>query len=286
MACSSCQCQNRYFLRKRASQYRQCRLLPYWKTSVGLTLTSNTPVLLKSDFSSLLTSHPIIVQTKTQRLNGQLQKLLNSVSAKSRKRETFEKLNEHIRQLEQRRTTTSLKLSDEKQLLRQIEGYERLKGQEIEIGCIKNELNVARDVLRETSAAIAELESALARVNLAGRLGCSTADLLERILECPSDKLARVIGRSGTMITQIEKRTGVQIEVETNDAGKGNIKDNGIGKIRLVGSETSINAAIQEIENITLAVEDSFEISPALATFFLAKVSVYQSPAAFNMTSL
>ena len=222
-------------------------------------------------FSTFYTNPTFVItpqkQFKINKLDAQLRKHLAAASNKTRKRETVEEINARMAKMERQRTSTSLSLGDEKRIIRELESLERLKKNEIEISQIRNDLNTYRDIVRETNEAIAELESALIKINLAERLGCSTADLKERIFICPASKLAHVIGKNGSTITQIEKSTCVQMEVDKNIAMGED------GKIRLVGTDRAIDAAIAEIENITLAVEEDLNISSVLSSYLAGKVS-------------
>jgi predicted PilT family ATPase len=149
--------------------------------------------------------------------------------------------------------------------LREIEGLEKTKKNEIEIQQIRNDLNTYRDIIHETNDVIIELESALVKVHLAERLGCSTTDLKEEIIACPASKMSRVIGKNGSNISQIERKTQVQIEV-------GDITSGEVGRIRIVGTEHGIVEAIKEIENVTLAIEEEMLVSSALSSYLAAKV--------------
>ena len=199
------------------------------------------------------------------KLDTQLRKMLSTAASKSRKRETIEELDACMARLEKQRTTSSLKLADEKKILREIEALERIKKNEIEIHQIRNDLNTYRDILRETNEAITELESALIKVNLADRLDCSTSDLKEEVITCPASKLAHMIGKNGSNISQIERRTCVQLEVSDTKPGED-------GRIRIVGTDVAIAEAIAEIENVTLAIEEDVKISPVLSVYLSSKV--------------
>jgi len=206
---------------------------------------------------------------KTQaNINVQTEFLQRLFSHKPKKpRDTLEQMDTKIIDLEYHRTRTSLTLSDEKFILRSIDSIKRAKVQlddfndhERAIQDKKNEISTLRDTLRTIIASIGELESALSRVELANRLGCTTAELQTRVVECPENKLGFVIGKNGANIKQIELRTGVQVDVDK------------VGmKIHLHGSEAALEAAVEEVEKITLSVSDEFAISEALVDYLLAK---------------
>ena len=108
---------------------------------------------------------------------------------------------------------------------------------------------------------MAELEGALSKVELAKRLGCATKDLTTHVLDCPSDKLGQVIGKNGSNIKQLETQTGCMIDVDK-------VKS----QVHLHGSETAISRAIDELENITLSVEESVILTEAVHTHLFRKV--------------
>lgn len=191
--------------------------------------------------------------------------MMSASASKSRRRETIEELDIRMAQLEKQRVSSSLKLSDEKKILREIEALQRMKKNEVEIQQIRNDLNTYRDVVHETNDAIMELESALQKITLSERLGCSTADLREETITCPASKMSRVIGKNGSNIIQIERKAQVQIDVGDITAGE-------VGKIRIVGTENAIAEAIKEIENVTLAIEEEFSESAALCSYLASKV--------------
>lgn len=201
-------------------------------------------------------------------INGQTELLQRMFTHKPRRpRDTLAQMDAKIIDLEYQRTRTSLALSDEKLILRQIDSIKRSKIQleewndhERAIQEKKNEISALRDSLRTIITSIAELESALSKVELANRLGCTTAELQTRVVDCPEGKLGFVIGKNGGTIKQIEERTGVHADVDK------------VGlKIHLHGSETSLDAAVQEVEKITLAVTEDIVLSDAFISYLLTK---------------
>jgi len=206
-------------------------------------------------------------QTKINSLTDQLQRMFSRAPKKPR--DTQEQMDNKIQKLEYRRTTSSLSLSEEKKLLRQIDIIRKEKKvleeyhvHEQAIQEKKNEISLLRDSLRTISAAIAELESALSKVELAKRLGCTTAELETRVVDCPSDKIGHIIGKNGSALKQLENRTGVQIDVDKVGS-----------KIHLQGSASALKAAVKEVEQITLAVEEEIKLSSSVVSYFLAQRS-------------
>lgn len=206
-------------------------------------------------------------QVKINLLSEQLQKIFSKMP--KRPRDTREQMDEKIAKLEYERTTTSLSLAKEKSILRQIDVIKRSKVQleeyeehEILIQEKKSEIAALKESLRITIAAIAEIETALSKVELAKRLGCTPAELKTRVVDCPEDRLGQVIGKNGIGLKQLEERTGVLVDVDK------------VGfKIHMQGSDAALDAAVEEVENITLAVEEELKLSSAVVSYLLANRS-------------
>mmetsp|Transcript_24816 Transcript_24816/g.54113 ORF Transcript_24816/g.54113 Transcript_24816/m.54113 type:complete len:1287 (+) Transcript_24816:129-3989(+) len=201
-------------------------------------------------------------QAQINAVTEQLQRMIRTVPKKPR--ESLETMDTIIRDLESRRTKASLPLSEEKAILKQIDGIKRAKRQlgeynrhQTEIKEKKTELDALRASLRLTAEAISELDSALSKVELAKRLSCAPSDLKSIIIDCPQDKLGRVIGKNGSNIRQIEERTGVQISLADC-------------KIHLCGSDEALQKASREVEKVTLAVEEKMSVSKATASYLLS----------------
>lgn len=207
-------------------------------------------------------------ETTQGQINTRSEQLQNLLAKGQKKpRDSLSQLDNRINELETRRTTSSLSLSEEKDILRQIASIKRakiqleeFKGHEKNIQDKKNELNELRNVLRGSIAQIAELDGALSKVELAKRLGCSTGELKTHIVDCPGGKLGHVIGKNGANIKQMEKKTGCMVDVDK-------VKS----QVHLHGSEIAIQKAVEHLENITLSVEESFKVSHAVHAFLFSK---------------
>lgn len=173
--------------------------------------------------------------------------------------------------MEFKRTTTSLVLADEKDILRQINSLERAKAlheerkkHEETIQEKKAELDAMRDSLSLILASIDELSPVLAKVELADRLQCATTELKTITLDCPKDKARHVIGKNGANVKQIMERTSVAIDVDSDT-----------GKITITGSQSALDLATKEIRRITEAVEEDVQVSLALVEYLTTRVSMY-----------
>jgi len=203
-------------------------------------------------------------QKKINVSSEQLQKLFARGGKSSR--QTPEQLDAQIDELEKKRTSSSLPLAQEKEILRQISQikkakvqYEENKVHEKAIQQKKSEISNYRTELTTIKAQIAELEAALSKVELADRLGCTANDLKSHMMECPEGKLGQVIGKGGSNIKKLENKTGCLIDLDK-------VKS----QIHLQGNESSISKAIQEIEDITMAIEVEMKLDQATLSFLFS----------------
>lgn len=95
-------------------------------------------------------------------------------------------------------------------------------------------------------------------------MGCTANDLKSHVLECPASKLGQIIGKGGSNIKKLESKTGCLIDLDK-------VKS----QIHLQGNESSIELAVKEIENITLAIEEEMKLDHAVFHFLFSKVSIF-----------
>jgi hypothetical protein len=112
------------------------------------------------------------------------------------------------------------------------------------------------------TAQIAELESAVAKIELANRLGCTTNDLETSAVDCPVGKLGEIIGKGGSNIKQLEQMTGCIIDVDK-------VKS----QVHLRGNADAIQKAVEAIESVTQSVEDEIRLSAEVHSFLFGNVS-------------
>ena len=177
-------------------------------------------------------------------------------------------LRERVKKLERDRTSRSLPLSQEKALIRQITAAQKVirehdaceAHQEL-IQRKKAEIESAREALRTINASISEIETALVTVELAKRLGCSMSDLISREIDCPMEKLGRVMGKNGATLKAIEESAGVHIDVDKIH-----------GKLHVRGNEAAVSEAVKQLENLTLAIDLEVEVSADVIAYLLTQV--------------
>mmetsp|Transcript_16817 Transcript_16817/g.48312 ORF Transcript_16817/g.48312 Transcript_16817/m.48312 type:complete len:1261 (+) Transcript_16817:43-3825(+) len=177
-----------------------------------------------------------------------------------------EAMDTKLEELEASRTRSSLPLAEEKALLRQMQVVRKEKRSldeydrhEQKIQQQKAELEKLRGIYRQKLEAISELDTMLAKFQLAQRLDCSPNDLQSRSVLCPKQKLGQVIGRSGANVRLIEEMTGVQIDVDKEE-----------NRIHLSGSEAALERAVQEVEAIAHSVDKTVPVSKATMNYLTA----------------
>ncbi len=182
---------------------------------------------------------------------------------------TAAQLDSKINDLERRRTLTSLPLSEEKDILRQMD---QLKKSKIQIAASKvhekaieekkAEIETLRNELRNATAQIAELDAAIAKIDLAKRLGCATQDLQTSVIDCPKEKLGEVIGKGGMKIKELEKETGCIVDVDKVN-----------GQVHLRGNAAVIEKCSIAIENITKSIEEEIVLTSEMHAYLFGNVS-------------
>lgn len=109
---------------------------------------------------------------------------------------------------------------------------------------------------------IDEVEGTLSRVRLAQKLGCDPTELTQESVDCPAEKIGRVIGKGGSSIKQIEEKAKVTMDV-----------DSVASKIHLTGTQEAIQYAMAEIDRITMAVDEELHIPKILLHYLTTKVT-------------
>lgn len=197
-------------------------------------------------------------------LNSRLQNKLKKLPR--RPRETVKDLDERAKVLEQERTVTSISLAEERQILKQINGVKKAKTKvteykkmEDEVQFLKRQLTMLRDGLNDTLVGTDEIQTALEKVKLANKLECSTDEISETEIECPKSKLGMIIGKNGSMVKQIQGSFKVSVDIDSTD------------KIKITGSEDSVQRARKEIERIIETEEIEMTLDKLLFDYLTSK---------------
>eukprot|EP00903_Cladosiphon_okamuranus_P007059 g6862.t1 len=132
-----------------------------------------------------------------------------------------DQLRAEIKRIDTKLTTTSMKLVEEKSLLRKKDVLKaRLKelvGFETpmqEIHALKEQRRALIAEKRNMGAQVAEMQRGLRRLGLAGRLGVAARDLAHETIEVPHEAIGRVIGKRRAALTQLEEDCRLSITEE------------------------------------------------------------------------
>jgi exosome complex RNA-binding protein Rrp4 len=165
-------------------------------------------------------------------------------------------------QLELRRTITSMTLTEEREILKQINKLQqqKLKSDEFQAydGKIKDHramTNQLRDSLRQQTTLIQELRVEFNTMTTAADLGCHIKDLVGQKVGCPTEKIGPVIGKKGKNIKSIQTETNVSIDVQRK------------GDIHLIGTKESIGKAVSDINKMIERKEEVIELNETVKTF-------------------
>lgn len=108
---------------------------------------------------------------------------------------------------------------------------------------------------------IAAIEKSVTKAKLAAKLGCRVDELQITELDCPLDKLSKVIGKEGRNVKKIEESASVALDINRET-----------GKIIITGGNTtSFHMAIQAINRIVTEIEEEIEVSTEFITYMTSK---------------
>lgn len=179
---------------------------------------------------------------------------LLSARVGAKPKDTVESITSKVRTLEHEHATTTQSKADERLFMKELERLGQLKKQAVEYQKVKDELDALKEhradlflELRTKEKTLDELGTGLNRVRIAGKLQCSTQDIIEQTFVVPEEAIARVIGKKGQNLKQIETDFSVSIATERNDRSNTTASN---PSIRIMGSEAAINKAYGAIMNV------------------------------------
>ena len=118
-----------------------------------------------------------------------------------------------------------------------------------------------RETLKMTIASLDEIDAAYGKAKLASRLGCKASELVYRSMDVSSEKIGRVIGKSGATIKQVEADQKVILDVNSVS-----------GAIYFTGSEAAVESAMMAVEKICMAIDVDVTVPAELVSYFTNKV--------------
>ncbi|EQC36840.1 hypothetical protein SDRG_05670 [Saprolegnia diclina VS20] len=217
-----------------------------------------TPELVaqkKALLESLSTSK-VTMARDAKAADEELAKLLKT--PKARVQGTVAQLEEEAKQLEFRRTTTSMSLNEEKRVLKDLEAIKVRKVQVTEyeefqatVQTLKDKKNELYDTLRATETHEKLLQAELRKMQLALELH-TTLDAFETItISVPKDKMGMVVGKNYTKLRQFEETYHVLLDVE-----------NGTQEVKATSLPKQNALVLAAINNIALATTQSLAVHP------------------------
>jgi polyribonucleotide nucleotidyltransferase len=171
------------------------------------------------------------------------------------------------RQLERDRTTKSMPLKEEREILKQISKAEKIK-REVQafeaydktIKSRKVKVAELRESLKTLSATSSALRTEVSLSNTAKKFSCNVEDLLGMKIGCPKDKIGNVIGKKGSVLKDIMEKSNVNVDV-----------DRDFGSITMLGSHEALDHACEILDRIIATIEKTVEVSPDQIKYFTAK---------------
>jgi len=174
---------------------------------------------------------------------------------------TDDQIDESIRKLDFQRETSTLTLTQEKDILRQMEKY-RLRRKELNeyrkaeeaLTKLHQEKAVAVEQIAAKEGTLKELKNGLNKLKLAAALGINPAELQEVFVPVPAKSAPRVFGRDNSNMAAWEKTYGVALEEKKSPNGS---------TIVIQGTLQSINEVTARIQRFTLEEKEEMELTDA-----------------------
>jgi polyribonucleotide nucleotidyltransferase len=197
-------------------------------------------------------------------------------AAPSRPRETLDQLEEKIQRLEFKRSTSTLSLKDEKQILNEISVIGKAKNEirrynqfQIDIDKNRASQDSLREAMRQQIARISELREVVSKVTIAKKIGIPPSDVVVESIDVADKDVGNVVGKSGANVKALEEAHGVSIEV--GNKGTASIQ------IKISGRPNDITKAKQEILESIAGEDVSVVVTPATIKALLAQKGAHRT---------
>ncbi len=204
----------------------------------------------------------------------------SKLSQIGRTKETEEELIAKMERLELKHETTTQSSVDERNFIRDLNKLKEQKKKLIEYNSIQSELDDIKSQrklkyaeLKSIEKRIDEIQLALRKLKLVANIKCDASSLIEHRLIVPQLKMSHIIGKNRQQLTQLEKSCGVSIKIENRS---GSSVDE--GSLTILGTEATINSAIDKINDIINTDVDEFECrDETIVSLILNKFSLLHS---------
>jgi len=205
---------------------------------------------LHSKLTNRLTSQRRELSSHQQALHTQTTHLSNLVKSSPKKpRDTKSTLSSRVSTLEKQRSLSSVSLSKEKQIVRDIQNaqrqlrlHEEYEQHQLTIYNKRQEIEVTKKLMGGLNENIIEITKVLETVELASRLNCTPKDIITKEVICSVQKLNGVLDdlHSFTNVLSNQTERGIQITIDKLH-----------GKFVIRGKNSSVvSDAISEINNV------------------------------------
>jgi polyribonucleotide nucleotidyltransferase len=175
-----------------------------------------------------------------------------------------DKLKKEMKDLETKRTTTSMTLNQEKQIIKELEAGQKqlklLKKYDIfqtKLDELKEQRQEADDIFKNKKHSSGDMKSGLARLEISGKLNMQPTEIITEVFEFPGEFIGRVIGKKGAGKLAIEDQCNVELNIDAKAADE----NGGMAKAKIMGSEDGIKKCIEILTTISESVKEDFSFS-------------------------
>lgn len=195
-------------------------------------------------------------------------------------RESEEELVAKLERLELKHETTTQSSADERNFIRDMNKLKEQKKKLVEYNSIQSELDEIKNQrklkyfeLKSIEKQADEIQLSLRKIKLVANIKCEVSSLVEHRLNVPQLKMSHIIGKNRQQLVQLENSCGVSIKIETRS---GSSADEGC--LTILGTESTINNAINKINDIINTDVDEFECrDDIIVSLILNKFSLLNS---------
>lgn len=205
------------------------------------------------------------LQSKLKEVQSDFEQLLGK--SPKRMRETVSELDKEIDALERKRTINSMPLAEEREILKQIARVQKKK-REVELfenydaqfKEKKAQVLELRETLKNLRNNITNLRAELDLSKMAETAGCSKDEIVCMKLECPQDKMGKVIGKKGSNVKQLSQKTHVAVDINRKQ-----------GDIRITGALDNLETAASDLDKVISSRQEEFEVPEILVDYLTAR---------------
>ncbi|CAM9093343.1 unnamed protein product [Chrysoparadoxa australica] len=182
-----------------------------------------------------------------------------------------EEINAELAKLELKLSTTAMDLNKEKAILREqeqlrakVKDMYAYKAKDEEIKGLQAKRRSLDEAWKSKRDQVTEMRGGLKKLQLSEKVGVPVSDMVSIEVDVPEGRIGHVIGKKRASLLELETSCNVMCE-ERIDRSEG-----GQSVIVVTGSTHCCQAAKDKLERTTLAVEETFAVSEAVASVLKA----------------